>query len=109
MTTNLHSEHEPIYTISIVAKLLVIHPQTLRQYDRLGLITPSRSNGRNRLYSQADLQKIKEICNLSRQGIPLNFIEKVLIMQEEIETLHKEIRYHKEIKNKTALVLWKKL
>ena len=54
----MHSYDEPVFLISVVAKLMNIHPQTLRQYEREGLLKPSRTEGRMRLYSQRDIDKI---------------------------------------------------
>jgi len=55
----------PVYAISIAAQLADMHPQTLRQYDRLGLVIPQRVNGRNRLYSGRDVARLREIAELS--------------------------------------------
>ena len=63
----MHGYDEPVYLISIVSKMLNIHPQTLRQYERDGLIKPSRTKGRMRLYSQRDIDKMKVILRLKEQ------------------------------------------
>jgi len=79
---------EPVYLISIVAKLLDIHPQTLRQYEREGLIIPSRTEGRMRLYSQKDIDKIKMILRLTRDlGVNLAGVDIILRLKEKIEDL----------------------
>ena len=79
---------EPVYLISIVAKLLDIHPQTLRQYEREGLIIPSRTEGRMRLYSQRDIDKIKMILRLTRDlGVNLAGVDIILRLKEKIEDL----------------------
>ena len=57
---------EPVYLISVVAKVLSIHPQTLRQYEREGLLEPSRTEGKMRLYSEKDMDRIKMILSLTR-------------------------------------------
>ena len=62
----MHGYDEPVYLISIVAKVLSIHPQTLRQYEREGLVLPSRTDGRRRMYSQKDIDRIKLILRLTR-------------------------------------------
>jgi len=62
----MHGYDEPVYLISIVSSMLGIHPQTLRQYERDGLIKPSRTQGRIRLYSQRDIDKMKMILRLTR-------------------------------------------
>ena len=95
----MHSYDEPVYLISVVASVLDIHPQTLRQYEKEGLITPSRTQGRMRLYSQRDVDKIKLILRLTRKmGINLAGVDVILklkfqmeAMTEEIETLRTEL------------------
>ncbi len=88
----LHHYDEPVYLISIVAKILNIHPQTLRQYERENLIKPSRSNGRVRLYSQRDIDKIKLILRLTRElGVNLAGVDIILRLKEQIEEMEQEI------------------
>ncbi len=88
----LHHYDEPVYLISIVAKILDIHPQTLRQYERENLIKPSRSNGRVRLYSQRDIDKIKLILRLTRElGVNLAGVDIILRLKEQMEEMEKEI------------------
>jgi len=80
------------YHISNVARLYNIHPQTLRLYEREGLLTPSRSEGNTRLYSDEDLQRLEVILNLSRDlGVNLAGIEIILNMRNKIETIEKEV------------------
>jgi len=89
----MHSYDEPVFLISVVAKLMNIHPQTLRQYEREGLLKPSRTEGRMRLYSQRDIDKLKIILTLARDmGVNLAGIDIILQLKEEIETLQKEIQ-----------------
>lgn len=67
---------EPVFLISAVAEILCIHPQTLRQYEREGLIKPSRTNGKIRLYSQEDIDNIKTVLALTRElGVNLAGVE----------------------------------
>ncbi len=88
----MHHYDEPVYLISIVAKILDIHPQTLRQYERENLITPSRSNGRIRLYSQRDIDKIKMILRLTRElGVNLAGVDIAIRLKEQIEVMEQEI------------------
>jgi MerR family transcriptional regulator/heat shock protein HspR len=95
----MHGYEEPVYLISVVAKVLSIHPQTLRQYEREGLIEPSRTEGRMRLYSQKDIDKIKMILRLTRDlGVNLAGVDIVLQFKEQIDELEEEIeRLKKEI------------
>ena len=79
---------KPVYLINEVAKLLDIHPQTLRQYEREGFIKPSRTNGKIRLYSQQNIDFIKYILTLTRkEGINLAGVHKVLKLEHEIGNL----------------------
>ncbi len=88
----MYSYDEPVYLISVVSKILNIHPQTLRQYEREGLIKPSRTEGRMRLYSQRDIDRLKLILSLVRDlGVNLAGVEIILQLKEEIEELQKEI------------------
>jgi MerR family transcriptional regulator/heat shock protein HspR len=88
----IHQYDEPVYLISIVAKILDIHPQTLRQYERENLVTPSRSNGRVRLYSQRDIDRIKLILRLTRElGVNLAGVDIILRLKENIDMLENEV------------------
>jgi len=88
----IHPYDEPVYLISIVSKLLEIHPQTLRQYERENLISPSRSNGRIRLYSQRDIDKIKMILRLTRElGVNLAGVDIILRLKENVDCMESEI------------------
>lgn len=88
----MHTYDEPVYLISIVSKILDIHPQTLRQYERENLIVPSRSDGRIRLYSQRDIDRIKLILRLTREmGVNLAGVDVALRLKEQIDTMEQEI------------------
>jgi MerR family transcriptional regulator/heat shock protein HspR len=88
----MHHYDEPVYLISIVSKILDIHPQTLRQYERENLISPSRSDGRIRLYSQRDIDRIKLILRLTRElGVNLAGVDIILNLKENIDAMEKEI------------------
>jgi MerR family transcriptional regulator/heat shock protein HspR len=82
----MHTYDEPVYLISVVAKVLSIHPQTLRQYEREGLVLPSRTDGKMRLYSQRDIDRIKMILRLTRDlGVNLAGVDVVLQLKEKID------------------------
>ena len=88
----MHSYDEPVYLISVVATMLDIHPQTLRQYEREGLVEPSRTQGRMRLYSQRDIDRMKLILRLTRQmGVNLAGVDIVLQLKEQIDEMRVEI------------------
>ena len=101
------SPDTPVYAISVAAQLTGLHPQTLRQYDRLGLVTPTRVGGRNRLYSADDIAQLREIAQLSADGLSLEGIRRVLELQREVARLRERLdEFHRE-KTSTALVVWR--
>jgi MerR family transcriptional regulator, heat shock protein HspR len=80
------------YMISSVAESYQIHPQTLRLYERLGLLKPSRSEGNTRLYTSEDLQRLEVIMNLTRElGVNLAGVEVILNMREKMEKLQQQV------------------
>ena len=94
MQTN--SYIEPVYLISAVAEILNIHPQTLRQYEREGLIKPSRTNGKIRLYSQKDIDHIRYVLTLTRDlGVNLAGVDIILQLNKRIEELEKDMYIYK--------------
>jgi MerR family transcriptional regulator, heat shock protein HspR len=97
----LQEDFEPCYVISVAAKLVSLHPQTLRYYDRIGLIRPSRTSGRMRLYSQRDVELLRKVARLTEDlGVNLAGVEVILNMTRHIEELQQElIRLEKESTN----------
>jgi MerR family transcriptional regulator/heat shock protein HspR len=88
----MHSYEEPVYMISVVAKVLEVHPQTLRQYEREGLIQPGRSSGKVRLYSQRDIDEIKFVLSLTRDmGVNLAGVDIALKLKRQIARMQFEI------------------
>jgi MerR family transcriptional regulator/heat shock protein HspR len=82
----------PLYRISVVAEMLAIHPQTLRLYERKGLIRPSRTKGRTRLYSAEDVEEIRRILRLSRDlGVNLAGVEIILKMRHQVKAMQAEL------------------
>jgi len=85
------SRSEPLYPIGIVAKMVDCHPQTLRLYERHGLLEPSRSEGNVRLYSDADVELIQQIQTLTQDmGINLAGVDLVLRMREQMEEMTRQ-------------------
>lgn len=97
----------PVYVISVAAQLAGLHPQTLRQYDRLGLVSPDRSGGRNRLYSARDVARLREIAELSAEGLSLAGIQRVLALQAEVDMLRRRLEELNRERSSRALVLWR--
>jgi MerR family transcriptional regulator/heat shock protein HspR len=82
----------PLYRISVVAEMLALHPQTLRVYERKGLIRPSRTTGRTRLYSAEDVEEIRLILRLSRDlGVNLAGVEIILKMRRQMQAMQQEL------------------
>ena len=84
----MHSGERAIYTISQAALLAGMHAQTLRQYDRLGLVVPSRTAGRGRRYSARDVSRLREVQHLSQvEGINLAGIKRIMTLEDEVSRL----------------------
>lgn len=81
-----------VYMIGIAAELAGMHPQTLRMYERRGLVRPSRSKGNTRLYSQADVARLRRIQKMAESGLNLTGIERVLELERSLEQAHARIR-----------------
>jgi MerR family transcriptional regulator/heat shock protein HspR len=82
----------PLYRISVVAEMLALHPQTLRLYERKGLIRPSRTTGRTRVYSAEDVEDLRLILRLGRElGVNLAGIEIILKMRRQMHALQQEL------------------
>ncbi|MBK0330665.1 helix-turn-helix transcriptional regulator [Brachybacterium halotolerans subsp. kimchii] len=85
-------ERAPVFVISVAAELAGMHPQTLRQYDRLGLVSPQRTSGRGRRYSARDVAQLREVQRLSQEeGINLAGIKRILELQDEVTQLQSQL------------------
>ncbi|GAA1999713.1 heat shock protein transcriptional repressor HspR [Brevibacterium samyangense] len=83
-----------VYVISVAAELAGMHPQTLRQYDRMGLVSPRRTSGRGRRYSADDIAKLRLIQQLSQEdGINLTGIKQILELREQVEGLRERAEH----------------
>jgi MerR family transcriptional regulator/heat shock protein HspR len=82
------NDDSPVFVISVAAALAGMHPQTLRQYDRLGLVTPGRSGGGGRRYSARDVALLREVQRLSQEeGVNLAGIKRVIELENQVEAL----------------------
>ena len=82
----------PLYRISVVSEMLALHPQTLRLYEKKGLIRPSRTTGRTRVYSAEDVEEIQLILRLGRElGVNLAGIEIILKMRRQMHAMQQEL------------------
>ncbi|MET7305015.1 helix-turn-helix transcriptional regulator [Embleya sp. NPDC005575] len=85
-------ETSPVYVISVAAQLSGLHPQTLRQYDRLGLVSPDRTAGRGRRYSARDIVQLREVQRLSQEaGINLAGIKRILELENQVLALRMRV------------------
>jgi MerR family transcriptional regulator/heat shock protein HspR len=80
-----------VYVISVAAELAGVHPQTLRVYERRGLVDPSRTGGGNRRYSQHDIERLRRIQDLTAAGLNLEGVRRVLELETELEELRLEL------------------
>jgi MerR family transcriptional regulator/heat shock protein HspR len=88
-----------VYVISVAAELAGVHPQTLRVYERRGLVDPSRTGGGNRRYSQDDIERLRHIQDLTSAGLNLEGVRRVLELEAEVEELRAELaRVHEDAK-----------
>lgn len=85
-------EFSPLFAIAIAAELTGLHPQTLRQYDRLGLVSPKRTAGQSRRYSMRDVSQLREVARLSAEGVSLEGIRRVLELENHVEELETRVR-----------------
>jgi MerR family transcriptional regulator, heat shock protein HspR len=86
-------DSEPLYVISVASRLLKLHPQTLRKYERVGFIAPSRTTGNLRLYSSEDIDRLRQIKQLvDERGVNLAGVEMALDVTSQVRALQEELR-----------------
>ncbi len=85
-----------VYVISVAAELAGMHPQTLRIYERRGLLDPARTSGGNRRYSDADIQMLQRIADLTSEGMNLAGVKRVLELEAEVDRLEEELARTRE-------------
>jgi MerR family transcriptional regulator/heat shock protein HspR len=86
-------ESEPLYVISVASRLLQLHPQTLRKYEREGFVAPSRTTGNLRLYSAEDIDRLRQVKTLvEEQGVNLAGVQMALRLTGELRALQSELR-----------------
>jgi len=85
-------ENSQVFVISIAAELAGMHPQTLRQYDRLGLVSPNRTAGKSRRYSMRDIAKLQEIQRLGSEGVSLEGIRRIIELEDQVGELRDRVR-----------------
>jgi MerR family transcriptional regulator/heat shock protein HspR len=101
---NEQHEEQPVYVISVAARMVGMHAQSLRHYERIGLVRPSRSQGRQRLYSQADINRLRQIqrlmhdlgVNLAGAEVIMNMGERIRSMEGEMQALRAELQAYRD-------------
>lgn len=91
-TVDAVDENSPIFAIAMAAELADMHPQTLRQYDRLGLVVPQRTRGGSRRFSMRDVAQLREIQRLGAEGVSLEGIRRILDLENEAAELRRRVR-----------------
>ena len=86
----------PVYVISVAAELTGLHPQTLRTYDRLGLVSPGRTGGGGRRYSWRDIELLREVAELTAAGIGLEGVRRILQLEHHVAALQQRLRESEE-------------
>ncbi|MDR3692360.1 MAG: MerR family transcriptional regulator [Fimbriimonas sp.] len=88
----MRTDNQPVYMIGVAANLCGVHPQTLRQYERLGLVIPSRAGAKNRLYSESDIKRVQRIQRLTQEmGVNLAGVELILRLLDDMEDMRKDM------------------
>ena len=91
MTTPESDEELALYVISVAAQLSGLHPQTLRQYDRMGLVSPSRAQGRGRRYSLRDIALLRNVSRMVQEGINLAGIKRIIELESAMSNMAIEV------------------
>lgn len=93
----MKTDNQPVYMIGVAASLCNVHPQTLRQYERLGLVSPSRAGAKNRLYSENDIRRVRRIQRLTQEmGVNLAGVELILRLLDDMEEMRKDMEKQME-------------
>ncbi len=84
-------EHHAVYVISVFAEIAGVHPQTLRNYERSGLLNPQRTSGGSRRFSEADLAALRRIQVLTNEGVNLEGVKRIMSLEAEVARLREEL------------------
>ena len=87
----VEDEDAPVFAIAVAAELAGMHPQTLRQYDRIGLVVPGRTRGGSRRYSARNIEQLREVARLSGDGMSLPAIARLLDLEDEVRMLRRRV------------------
>ena len=107
----MSGEDQPVYMIGVAATLCGVHPQTLRQYERLGLVSPNRVGSKNRLYSESDIRRVRRIQRLTQEmGVNLAGVELILRLLDDMEEMKRDMErqmgeYVEEVEKRFAALV----
>jgi MerR family transcriptional regulator, heat shock protein HspR len=87
----MNRDSEPFFVISVVSKMLKVHPQTIRHYERLGLLSPHRTEGKMRLFSKKDVERLEQICSFTNLGVNLAGVEVIVKLLEKMDHMKGEM------------------
>ena len=96
MESNEPGRLRAVYVISVAAELAGVHPQTLRIYERKGLLDPARTGGGSRRYSEGDIERLRRILNLTAVGLNLEGVKRVIELEDEVARLRRELARGRE-------------
>jgi len=91
MTFDISNPDAPVFVISVAAELTGMHPQTLRGYDRLGIVTPGRAGGGGRRYSLRDIETLRVVAELTASGIGIEGVRRILDLESQLASLRRRI------------------
>jgi MerR family transcriptional regulator/heat shock protein HspR len=101
-----HDQERAVYIISVAAELAGVHPQTLRIYERKGLVRPQRTSGNTRRYSEADIERLQAIQVLTDEGVNLAGVKRIMEMREEMASLHRQLdRLSEQLEHRRAIAM----
>jgi len=99
-------DERAVYIISVAAELAGVHPQTLRIYERKGLVSPQRTSGNTRRYSDADIDRLRAIQTLTDEGVNLAGVKRIMEMRVEMEQLRAEVeRLSRQLDHRRAIAM----
>lgn len=91
MNAETHNEDAPIFAIAVAAELAGMHPQTLRQYDRIGLVVPDRTRGGSRRYSVTHVRQLRQVAQMSSEGMSLPAIARIIELERTVHHLSRQV------------------
>jgi len=102
----VENEERAVYIISVAAELAGVHPQTLRIYERKGLLQPQRTSGNTRRYSDRDIERLRAISSLTDEGVNLAGVKRIMELQAELGRLHRQMEdLREQLEHRRAIAM----